>query len=66
MPQRIVETLIPKPGGRILVVRGSHKGAKGDLMERDNGKDRALVQLDSTDSPTWLSFDDVCEILHDD
>ena len=65
MPQRVLETVIPKQGGRLLVVRGRHKSDEGDLLQRDNDRDKALVQLDNESEPVWLALDDICEIVVD-
>ena len=65
VPQRVLETVVPKPGGRLVVVRGPHKRGEGDLIQRENERDRALVQLDTDTEPRWLAMDDICEIVLD-
>jgi G patch domain and KOW motifs-containing protein len=58
-----VETALPKPGGRAVVVYGPHKGAKGSLLERSSSKNRVVLQLDEDLSVVTLTLDDVTEVI---
>jgi hypothetical protein len=43
--QHDLETVLPPVGGRVVVVRGQHKNAVGNLLLRDSDKNVAQVQL---------------------
>jgi len=60
-----VETVIPKTGGRVVILAANrdHKGEVGKLMDRSTKKATALVQLDSDLSVVKFSFDHIAEYL---
>jgi len=65
--EKDVETALPKPGGRVRILRGSsvkkeHQGQSGKLLERSSSAAKAAVQLDNMEIVT-LSFDDVAELV---
>jgi DNA/RNA-binding protein KIN17 len=62
--QAQLETVIPSPGGRVLVVNGQYRGARGELVQIDTGRFQAQVVLSSgADSgrKVWLEYEDVCK-----
>jgi len=61
--QRMLETVIPKIGGKVMVVSGPNKGMVGSLLERkkDNNKEDAIVQLLGDLSISAYSLDDVTQ-----
>jgi len=60
-----LETVIPKLGGRVMVVNGSSKGNLGTLLERkkQDDKESAVVQLASDLSIGTYSLDDIAEYV---
>lgn len=57
----LVETALPKAGGMVLVLNGSHRLRRGKLLERHSADARAVVQLSGDLQAVELSFDDVAE-----
>lgn len=63
--QAELETVLPSPGGRVLVVNGSYRGTKGRLLGIDTKKFQAEVELlgGSADGQhVWLEYEDVCKV----
>eukprot|EP00199_Chlamydomonas_sp_CCMP681_P002362 CAMPEP_0119102006 /NCGR_PEP_ID=MMETSP1180-20130426/893_1 /TAXON_ID=3052 ORGANISM="Chlamydomonas cf sp, Strain CCMP681" /NCGR_SAMPLE_ID=MMETSP1180 /ASSEMBLY_ACC=CAM_ASM_000741 /LENGTH=406 /DNA_ID=CAMNT_0007086213 /DNA_START=27 /DNA_END=1244 /DNA_ORIENTATION=+ len=48
--QAQLETVIPQPGGAVLLLNGPHKGCRGTLEEIDTAKFKALVRV--SDGPS--------------
>ena len=63
VPERYLETALPKVGGNAIVLTGDaqHRYAKGRLLERDSSKGRAAVQLFEEMNILNLSLDDIAE-----
>ena len=61
VPERYLETALPKTGGRVLVLAGKHKLVKGQLLERDSKKGRGVVQVYEDMNVLTLSLDDMAE-----
>ena len=57
--QSQLESVLPDPGGTVLVVRGEGRGEKATLLEKSNSKGTALVQLQHDLSVRECSLDDV-------
>ena len=58
--QAELETVIPQPGGDVLVLNGPHRGARGTLVDIDTGRFQARVELrDGT--KVWLEYEDVAK-----
>lgn len=63
--QAELETVLPSPGGRVLVVNGPYRGTKGRLLGIDAKKFQAEVALTggSCDGQhVWLEYEDVCKV----
>ena len=45
--QAELETVIPQPGGAVLVVGGAHRGARATLQDIDTANYRAQVGMNS-------------------
>ena len=63
--QAELETVLPSPGGRVLVVNGIHRGTKGLLMGVDIKRFQAEVELKSGQCEgqrVWLDYEDVCKL----
>ena len=63
VPERHLETALPKAGGRAIVLaRGSpHYLAKGTLLERNSAKGRGVIQIQEDMAVETLSLDDLAE-----
>jgi len=65
LQQTGLETVIPKVGGKVMVVNGLSKGLLGTLLEhkKDNNKDAAVIQLASDFSISTFQLDDIAEYV---
>jgi G patch domain and KOW motifs-containing protein len=61
VPERYLETAIPKVGGKAIVLTGSHRFAKGQLLERDSRKSIAVIQFYEDMHVQSVPLDDVAE-----
>jgi G patch domain and KOW motifs-containing protein len=61
VPERYLETALPKTGGNVIVLVGRHKFAKGKLLERDSNRGRGAVQVFEDMSVLTLKLDDLAE-----
>ncbi|KAL3853503.1 hypothetical protein ACJMK2_017039 [Sinanodonta woodiana] len=71
IPQSMMETVIPKSDpAHVVIVSGKHKGQVAEIIQKDNRKCEALVQLLSDrDQVLRLDFDSICEFvgnIHDE
>lgn len=61
--QSLLETVIPRtPGAPMQVVRGEHRGERGEFVSRDSSRGTVAMQLGVDYSVKTLSMDDVAEI----
>ncbi|KAK2078997.1 hypothetical protein QBZ16_002687 [Prototheca wickerhamii] len=60
--QEELETVIPAPGGRVLVVAGEQRGAKGTLEALDTGAFQALVLLEGEKEPKRFEYEHICKL----
>ena len=58
--QAQLETVLPAPGGSVVVVRGSREGTSGKLQEIDTEKFRAQVLL-ANGQQEWFDYEDICK-----
>jgi len=65
--QRMLETVIPQKGAKVMVVEGENKGKLGTLLERRKSGDneKAIVQLMGDLSIESYSLDDVAQYVGD-
>ncbi|EFN55929.1 hypothetical protein CHLNCDRAFT_22710 [Chlorella variabilis] len=59
--QAELETVVPQPGGTVLVVSGPHRGARGTLVGIDTKKFKAEVKLRGgaqDGRSVWLEYED--------
>jgi len=63
--ENMLETALPKNGGKILVVSGSLKGQKGILLERNREKEEATIQLYPDMDVEVIKMDDIAEYCED-
>jgi G patch domain/KOW motif-containing protein len=63
--QRMLETVIPQTGGKVMVVDGANKGKIGKLLERmkKGDNERAIVQMIGDLSIETFSLDDVAQYV---
>ncbi|KAG1664589.1 hypothetical protein FOA52_012532 [Chlamydomonas sp. UWO 241] len=59
--QAQLETVLPAPGGKVIVVNGRHRGRRGTLERIDTERFQAKVALGG-DEATWLEYEDVCKL----
>ena len=60
--QSVLETVIPKPGGEVVIVKGSHKSEHGFLESID--VDRYCVYVALFSNPDMLKrfeYDEICK-----
>lgn len=63
--QAQLETVLPAPGGTVLVVKGPYRGARAEMLEIDVDKYRAQVKLKSGDAKgekMWFDYEDICKV----
>lgn len=65
--QRMLETVIPQKGAKVMVVEGENKGKLGTLLERKKSGDteKAIVQLMNDLSIESYELDDVAQYVGD-
>ena len=63
VPQRALETLVPKKAGRVLLLTGRHRGVRAKLLSRDADSGNAHVQLLSDFSMHTLPLDAMAEYV---
>lgn len=73
VPERYLETAIPKVGGNAIILIGRNRHEKGKLLERNSDKGRGSIQLFEEMNIVTLSLDDMAEwcgplddTVHDD
>jgi hypothetical protein len=62
--QKVLETVIPTVGDKIVVIRGKHKGRSAKVLQKE--KEKAVVQFTSDFSSEQLHFDDICHYTGSD
>lgn len=64
--QAELETVIPSPGGTVVVVNGPHVGRQGTLVGIDTDRFQAQVRLSSKGgregTDLWMDYEDVCKL----
>jgi transcription antitermination factor NusG len=63
--QAQLETVIPQPGGAVLVVNGAFRGAKASLLEVDTSKFQAKVAIRGGEfdgRERWCEYEDICKL----
>jgi len=66
LSQHSLQTVIPKPGGAVMILHGANKGARGTLLERkkkDNNSEVALIKLFSDFSISTYDLNDISEYV---
>lgn len=61
VPQRALETVLPKTGGRVCIVSGTLRGRRGKLLEKIKSNGTASIQLNDDFSAHVLPFDAIAE-----
>jgi G patch domain/KOW motif-containing protein len=64
VPQRVLETALPKRGGRVAVVLGPHKGQRGKLLDKKG--EAASVQLSEDFTVQNFTLDQIAEYVGDE
>lgn len=60
LDQAHLETVLPKAGGRVLILKGSHTGEKAVLQSISEAKFQAEISLKSGDVK-WMEYEDICK-----
>ncbi|XP_071697896.1 protein MOS2-like [Rutidosis leptorrhynchoides] len=63
--QELLETVLPKRGGPVLVLYGKHKGVYGTLQEKDMDSETAVVRDADTHALINVNFDQIAEYVGD-
>ena len=61
IPERYLETALPKLGGNVIVLSGESKFGKGTLLERDSKSQMGVIQMFEDLRIVKLSLDDLAE-----
>ena len=61
--QKVLETVIPSRGDKVLVLAGEHKGEKGVIVEKRNDKEEAMVRLEEEIALIPVHYDHISQIL---
>ena len=59
--QAELETVLPAPGGAVVVVRGARRGARGEMLQIDVDAFRARVALRDGGDKAWFEYEDICK-----
>lgn len=63
--QAELETVLPGPGGRVMVVNGPYRGTRGTLQGIDTARYQAQVLLKGGQydgKEVWFEYEDVCKL----
>mmetsp|Transcript_26896 Transcript_26896/g.39789 ORF Transcript_26896/g.39789 Transcript_26896/m.39789 type:complete len:492 (-) Transcript_26896:508-1983(-) len=61
VPERYLETALPKVGGNAIVLVGESKHSKGKMLERSSRMGKGVIQIFEDMSVKTLSLDDLAE-----
>lgn len=61
VPERYLETALPKAGGNAIVLTGKHRFAKGKLLERSSESGTGIIQVFEDMNVLKLPLDDMAE-----
>jgi G patch domain/KOW motif-containing protein len=61
VPERYLETALPKVGGNAIVLTGKHRFSKGKLLERSSDSGTGVIQAFEDMNVLKLSLDDIAE-----
>jgi G patch domain/KOW motif-containing protein len=61
IPERYLETALPKMGGNAVILVGEHRFAKGRLLERDTRANKGAIQLFEDMNIVTTVLDDMAE-----
>ena len=65
--QRDIETVLPKPGGEVIVLGGSRRGQRAKLMDINKRREVATLQIHQDMSIVKVHLDDAAQyMLRDD
>lgn len=64
LDQKVLETVIPAVGEKVVVVKGPNKGRTAKVMQKAKGK--AVIQFTADLSSEEISFDDICHYIGSD
>jgi hypothetical protein len=65
VPERYLETALPKAGGNIIVLEGNHHWKKGKLLERSSEGGCGVIQFAEDLEVVTVSLDSIAEYCND-
>lgn len=65
VPERYLETALPKAGGNIIVLEGNHHWKKGKLLERSSEGGYGVIQFAEDLEVVTVSLDSIAEYCND-
>ena len=65
VPERYLETALPKAGGNIIVLEGNHQWKKGKLLERSSEGGYGVIQFAEDLEVVTVSLDSIAEYCND-
>ncbi|KAE8821075.1 protein MOS2-like [Hordeum vulgare] len=63
--QDMLETVLPRTNGRVLVLCGKHKGVYGHLVEKNSEAETAVVEDADTKDMVRVKYDQIAEYVGD-
>lgn len=63
--QDVLETVLPRRGGQVLVLSGKHKGVYGSLVERDLDRETGVVRDADTHDLINVRLEQIAEYIGD-
>jgi ribosomal protein L24 len=61
--EKDLQTVVPKPGGEVVVVRGSHTGDRGKVLKNDRQSEKVVVQTEAELELITVAQDDLTEYV---
>jgi G patch domain/KOW motif-containing protein len=63
--QDMLETVLPRTNGRVLVLCGKHKGVYGHLVEKNAEAETGVVEDADTKDMVRVNYDQIAEYVGD-
>uniref|UniRef100_A0A0E0KBE3 G-patch domain-containing protein n=1 Tax=Oryza punctata TaxID=4537 RepID=A0A0E0KBE3_ORYPU len=63
--QDMLETVLPRTNGLVLLLAGEHKGLCGHLVEKNSEEETGVVELSNTKNMIQVKYDQIAEYIGD-
>ena len=63
--QDMLETVLPRMNGLVLLLAGEHKGLCGHLVEKNSEEETGVVELSNTKDMIRVKYDQIAEYIGD-